>query len=291
MEILSVVINDGLYGINVAKVQSILQYDPKLVTAIPDAPSCIKGMLLYRDRTIPLIDLAVALGMPQPESLQYAIVVVTEFNKSINGFLVIGVQRIHRLSWDEFIPLNSIFGSEVCINGSVNVDDKEILVIDLEQILASLFPKLTLEEIETSTFKGDTTLSRANLNIIFAEDSKTIRKGLVAALRKAGFESVLEFDNGQLALDYLNGQARTQIEQGAHFALISDIEMPRMDGLTLCRRIKSDNVLSQMPVVMFSSLINEQMIDKCRSVGAERYVTKPETNALISYLDEFAGLK
>ena len=286
MELLTVFVDDQPFGMNVAKVQSIQQYDPDLITALPVAQPGVKGMYLYRDRTIPLLDLAQILGIEFQRKFDQEIIVVTEFNNSLNSFRVQGVKRIYRISWEKLVPLDKTFKDNTFFTGSVNIDASEIFILDLEHILANIFPALMIEAVEKETIQRKETVARDQLEIIFAEDSPTIRKGVVQALKKSGFENVADFINGEEALNHIKKQYEENTEQKVSgVVLISDIEMPRMDGLTLCRQIKQDTYLKDIYVIMFSSLINKQMIEKCKNVEADKYVTKPETNKLIKLLD------
>ena len=142
MELLAVIINDQIFGINVAKVQSIQQYDSNRITALPKAVPGVLGMLLYRNRTIPVMDLSKILEIKRDRDIEREIIVVTEFNNAVNGFKVQGVKRIYRLSWDELIPLDQTFGSNNYFTGTVNIEDTQILVLDLEHILSKIFPDL-----------------------------------------------------------------------------------------------------------------------------------------------------
>lgn len=293
MELLTVWINCQLFGINVAKIQSVETFDQKLVTAMPEKPPEILGMLLYRNRTIPLMDLQVLLKItPSKEALAQAsqdrnIVVVTEFNNRMNGFKVQGVNRIFRFSWSDFVPISRMLGANSYVIGSVHADGHEIMVIDLEQVISSIFPNMVLEELSEKTIDKRESLSRERLNILFAEDSSTIRKGVIRVMREAGFLHIKEFENGQSALDYCISHIDKLSDPTYPTVLITDIEMPKMDGLTLCRMVKLHEQLNRIYVVVFSSLINTQMVEKCKKVQADNYVTKPETNSLIEILDRF----
>ena len=286
MELLTVFIDDQLFGMNVAKVKSIQQYDPGLVTELPETEPGVIGMFLYRNKTIPLMDLAQILGIEPKITSEREIVVITEFNNAINSFKVQGVKRIFRLSWKDFVPMDSLFASNAFFTGSVHVENTQILVLDLEHILSRIFPELIIEDVNEETLKKSQSIPRSELEILFAEDSPTMRKGAIRALRKAGFETISEFVDGEQALAYINKRYKEGTGHSPEgVVLISDIEMPRMDGLTLCRLIKQDPVLKNIHVIMFSSLINTQMIAKCEKVKADGYVTKPETNQLIQILD------
>ncbi|MBM4054858.1 MAG: chemotaxis protein CheV [Planctomycetes bacterium] len=295
MELLEFLIRGQSFGVNVAKVQSIVQYDPKTVTKVATAPSSMMGMMMHRGKTIPLIDLANALDMHKKSSddaNSISVVIVTEFNNSINSFLVDGVNRIHRLYWDAFVPISNVINTRgLGVIGSVHIEDKEVMVVDLEHILSRIFPQLAIGEAASKVFQIEKKDERENVVVFFAEDSKTIRDNVIRVLGSAGYNNVRAFENGQMAFDALM-EIRDKVKAEDSFAvelpnvLISDIEMPKLDGLTLCKRLKSDSFLKNIPVIMFSSLINDQMVVKCESVGADSYVTKPEMNRLINMLDE-----
>ena len=293
MELLTVVVNTQLFGMNVAKVQSIQQYDPKTITKLPQTEPGILGMLLYRDTTIPVLDLARILDLGPGDPLQESqreIIVVTEFNNTVTGFRVQGVKRIHRLSWAAFVPLDQLFEKNSYFTGSVEIEKSQVLVLDLEYILSSFFPDQVIEAVEPEMIQKGNAISRNQLEIIFAEDSPTIQKRVISALKEAGYERVTSFFNGEKALNYIRNHYKTGGKQElGQVVLITDIEMPRMDGLTLCRNIKQDPVLNPIFVVIFSSLINNQMIAKCEQVKSDNYVTKPETNRLITILDQRCG--
>jgi two-component system chemotaxis response regulator CheV len=289
MELMTFLLGDQKFGMNVAKIQSILQYDPETVTTLPMTHAAMMGVMLYRDRTIPLIDMATAINSKIEAGSQRQIVMVTEFNNSVNGFLVDGVDRIHRLKWNDFVPIDDIittFGENVI--GSVHVDADDVLVIDMERILANIFPDLVIEELTEETInKQEGHLNRGDIRIFFAEDSKPIRDTVARSLKKVGFTNLHTFENGRKAFDTLVAESKKSADSAEmpHLVL-SDIEMPQMDGLTLCSKIRKELNLKKLPFIVFSSLINDQMIVKCQDVGATAYVTKPEMNKLIAMLDE-----
>jgi two-component system chemotaxis response regulator CheV len=287
MELLTVFVGEQLFGLNVDKVQSIVQYDPKLVTSLPGNQPGVAGMLLYRNQTVPLMDLSQILDIELSREFDNEIVVVTEFNKKINSFKAQGVNRIFRLPWKEFVPLDQLFEDNSFFTGSVNVEDTQVLILDLEHILADIFPEVLIEEISQEILNEKEFVQRGQLDIVFAEDSPTMRKAMEKQLKQAGFENIKAFVNGEKALGYLMQDDGSQT--GATIkkkVLISDIDMPVMDGLTLCRQVKSSPDLKDIYVVMFSSLINDQMIDRCNKVKADACVSKPEINQLIKILDK-----
>ncbi len=291
LEVLTFMLGDQTFGVNVAKVQAIVGYDPAEVTNLPNTDDAMLGMLLYRDRTISLIDLSLALNIENKPTASRQIVIVMEFNKSINGFRVDGVNKIDRLSWDSFVPLEDFLSdSQVNIIGSIHIDETEVLIVDMENLISAYIPSLTFEEATSETLGHVEKAKREDINVYFAEDSLSIRKLVVRILKGAGYTNIMEFTNGQDAYESLTkvSNEKNMMDQnvsGFPDVVISDIEMPRMDGLTLCKKIKTELGMEQVPVVMFSSLINEQMVSKCESVGADSYVTKPEMNKLITLLD------
>ncbi len=287
MELLTVFVDDQLFGINVDKVQSIQQFDPELVTSLPETQPGVAGMFLYRDKTIPLLDLSEILDIELKQNFDQEIIVVTEFNKVINSFKAQGVKRIYRLSWKDFVPLDQLFEDNLFFTGSVHVDDTQVLVLDLEHMLGNIFPEIIIEEVSQENIDQRNTISRHQLEIVFVEDSATMRKAAIKRLQKAGFENIKDFINGEHALKYLKNSMKEN-KGGAlnQKVLISDIDMPIMDGLTLCQQVKLDPDLKDIYVVMYSSLINDQMITKCQKVKADTYISKPEINKLIKILDK-----
>ncbi len=288
MELLAVIIEGQVFGINVAKIKSIHQFDPALVTEMPDSPEGVVGIYQNRGDTIPFLDLAAILKKkPNGVDKEREIVIFTEFNNSVNCFKVDGVRRIYRLTWEQFIPINRMLAQQSSVVGSVRIENEDILVLDLEQILSELFPEQIIETVREEVAERGKTIHRGGVQILFAEDSMLVRKTMIKTLVSSGFVHLKDFENGQLCLDYIVANKELLVGGDMPTILITDIEMPMMDGLTLCNNVKNSLNLKSMYVVMFSSLINDQMILKCRSVGADQYVTKPESNKLISMLDEF----
>ncbi len=286
MELLSVSLSGQAFGINVAKVQAIIQFDPEQVTRLPEVPSSMLGMLIYRDSSVPLIDLGQFLGVPPSENNDRPIVIITEFNNKVTGFKVDEVRQIHRLSWDEYAPTDQVFTNyDVNITGSVEIDGEDVLVLDLEKILTIFFPHLSFEEIRKAYKETHNTDRRRGLYIFFAEDSAPIRKHVIPALEKVGLTNLVTFTNGQQAFDRLQKIVSGKTDEPLPDLLITDIEMPKMDGLTLCRKIKKSTELADLRVIIFSSLINKQMVIKCDNVGADGYVAKPQLNKLIELID------
>ncbi|MCP5003464.1 MAG: chemotaxis protein CheV, partial [Planctomycetes bacterium] len=223
LELLTFVLGNQSFGLNVLKVQSIQRYEPSSLAKIPKAHYAMLGMMLYRDKAIPLIDLSAALDLGEKrETEERQIVIVTEFNNVVNGFLVDGVNRINRLNWEDFIPLDMVLGSTAkSITGSIRIDDADIMVVDLEYILSVITPNLAIGDIREETAKLSSQQSRKEINVFFAEDSNTIRKNVIRILKKAGYQNVRSFEDGQQAFDALV-KLRDQTDTQLPHILISD---------------------------------------------------------------------
>ncbi len=265
----------GCYGINVAKVVEIIR-KPK-ATSLPLAPPGFMGTFLSRDRVIPLVDLAVQLGKNKPEGEVNPLTIVTEFNRFTLAFVVSGVNRIHRLVWEQIEPVGQILsGMTNSVTGIVKMEDRNILILDMEKILGELNPKYAItDDVEIPSVCGD-----LHYKALIADDSSPIRKILSKNLEQAGFTTRTATD-GSDAWEYLKElKTLSQKEKRPIYdyidIVISDIEMPQMDGYSLCHSVKQDPVLKALPVVLFSSLINDKLIHKGQSVGADDQITKPE---------------
>ncbi len=273
----------GHYGINVAKVVEIIRMQP--VTAMPHMNHhSVLGAFPYRDgKIVPLIDLALFLDK-EPESVEDPKVIVTEFNKTQTAFLVSGVNRIYRLSWEDVEPpgkfLQKMSGQSV--TGVVKLEGRVIFLLDLEAIVATLQPNLALKAYNREEEQED---DDKKFRILHADDSASIRKLVFSMLDKDGRFEVLQCNDGKEASDKLKEikaeavKANLPIESYLQ-GVITDIEMPFMDGLTLCKEIKDDAVLKTLPVAIFSSLITQSTIHKAESVGADAQFAKPDLKGI-----------
>ncbi len=269
----------GHYGINVAKVLEIIR-KPQ-VTELPSAPHpSVLGAFNLRNRVIPLIDLALWLDKPRPVSSQEK-VIVTEFNNVVNAFLVSGVTRIHRLSWEGIEPPAAhVQGlTHDTLTGVVKFQDRVVFLLDMEKIIGDLNPGLY--------FKTDAVHADADgvqYKALVSDDSTSVRRMITSVLEQAGFE-VTQTINGKEAWDVLQGWKDMVAEQGRPLGefvnlIISDIEMPVMDGHSLTKRIKEDPALAALPVVLFSSLITDSLRHKGEAVGADDQISKPDLPGL-----------
>ena len=265
----------GYYGVNVAKVLEIIRM-PK-VTELPEVqhPSVL-GAFNLRNQIIPLVDLSLWLGKKRTGASE-AKVIVTEFNNVTTAFMVSGVNRIHRISWEEVEPPNlymaSLSGNS--INGVVKMENRIIFLLDLEKIVADLNPQLHMRLDEAMDWSN-----QHSYRALIADDSTMIRNMIKDLLEKANF-IVEAHNNGRDAWERLKMLRKKAEDEGKPIndyvnVVISDIEMPSMDGHNLTKRIKEDNILKTLPVMLFSSLITERLKHKGESVGADEQISKPE---------------
>lgn len=271
----------GYYGVNVAKVTEIIRM-PK-VTSLPELQSpSVRGAFNLRERIVPLVDLGMWLGKAPVDTEQEGKAIVTEFNNVNTAFMVTGVNRIHRISWEEVEPPNQYVSSvsSDTIVGVVKLDDRIVFLLDLEKIVANLNPKLALR---LGDLGSDWDTSRGYKALI-ADDSPLIRGMQRDLLEKAGYK-VIVTTNGREAWEYLTECKRRVAEENVPLSnfvqvVVTDIEMPVMDGLNLTSRIKDDNVLKRLPVLIFSSLVTEKLKHRGESVGADGQISKPEVGSL-----------
>lgn len=280
------------FGVNVAKIREFLPLKGVTLSRLPGRHASVAGIFLLRGNSIALVNLAQHLGLRQDKAVTDQVIVVTDFNNLTTAFVADYINRIYRVSWADFKPLSGFLASfSPVVTGSVSIDGQEVLVLDLEHIIGEIFPQ-SIINYDQKTFADRPIIERrADVRVFFADDSAIIRSQVGKILRSVGYTQLTIFDNGQAALDAIvkiNDKAQIEGKPiGAYLdLLLTDIEMPQMDGLTLCRKVKGEMKLP-IKVVMFSSLINEQMAAKCRSVGADAFAAKPETEKLIGYLDEF----
>ncbi|WP_035104299.1 chemotaxis protein [Desulfohalovibrio reitneri] len=285
---------EGYYGVNVAKVLEIIRM-PK-ITKLPHVhhPS-ILGTFNLRSHVVPLVDLSMWLGKDRKER-EPPKVIVTEFNQVTTAFMVSGVNRIHRVSWEDVEPPNayvSRFSSD-SITGVVRIEDRIVFLLDLEKIVTELNPNLGLRlDAGVDADWG------ARYRALIADDSVLIREMLRDLLEKANFD-VEATTNGQDCWDRLEAIKQRAQEEERDISdylqvVIADIEMPSMDGHHLTKRIKDDPVLSKLPVILFSSLITDKLRHKGEAVGADDQISKPEVGQLAhrakGLIEENLGLK
>ncbi len=284
LEILEFTIDGNAYGINVAKIREIIAYQP--ITPVPNAHPSVEGIFMPRDTMITAIDLKNCLQ--RGESKPGGLLIVTNFNKLDIAFHVEAVEGIHRVSWTEIIRPDSTISTaeESVATGIVKINGQLVIILDFEKIVTDISPEtgLKVEEIDALGVR-----ERCDIPILIAEDSALLNKLIVDSLKKAGYSNLRHTENGQEAWDFISKcKKEGTLNQHVHL-VITDIEMPLMDGHRLTKLIKDDDQLRSIPVIIFSSLVNEEMRRKGEQLGANAQLSKPEIGNLVKVIDEVLG--
>ena len=281
LEVLEFVVDGNSYGINVAKIREIIPYQS--ITPVPNAHPSVDGIFMPRDAMITAIDLRNCLqrGQSQPGGL----FIITSFNKLDIAFHVDSVIGIHRVSWVDIIkPGATVTTAEDGIStGIIKIDGKLIIILDFEKIITDINPEtgLKVTEIEALGQRDGSMVP-----ILIAEDSSLLRKLIVDSLKKAGYDNIIKAENGEEAWEYITSCRDKGTLDREVKLLITDIEMPLMDGHRLTKLVKSDESTSQIPVIIFSSLVNEEMRRKGEDLGADAQLSKPEIGNLVKVIDK-----
>ncbi|MEQ9547544.1 MAG: chemotaxis protein CheV [Marinobacter sp.] len=261
-----------MYGINVFKVKEVLQC-PKL-SSIPRSRNVVRGVAHIRGETIPVIDLAMAIGLPgiPKEELANSFVIITEYNRKTQGFMVTGVDQIVNMNWEDILPPPKGAGSEVYLTAVTRIEDKLVEIIDVEKILAEVSP--LREDVNEELVSRGAGRVQAHLPVLVVDDSSVARRQVERCLRAIGME-VITRDDGKQALDYLKKITEDGSKAKDHLSMIiSDVEMPEMDGYTLVTRCKNDPALQDVFIMLHTSLsgvFNTAMVKK---VGADEFMAK-----------------
>lgn len=281
LEVLEFRLAGNSYGINVAKIREIIPYQN--VTPVPNAHPSIEGIFMPRDVMITAIDLKNCLqrGASEPGGL----FIVTNFNKLDIAFHVENVVGIHRVSWNDIIKPDATVSTaeDGVATGIIKIDDKLIIILDFEKIVTDINPETGLKVTEIDEL-GERT--RNDIPIVIAEDSILLNKLIVDSLKKAGYTNLVHTKNGQEAYDFIV-QCKENDALDEHVkCIITDIEMPLMDGHRLTKLIKEDDDTKNIPIIIFSSLVNEEMKRKGEALGADAQLSKPEIGNLVKEIDK-----
>jgi two-component system, chemotaxis family, chemotaxis protein CheV len=284
-EIVEFSVGPVTYGINVAKVREVI--NPLPVTQMANSHRYIDGIFKLRGNVIPLVNLSRCLGIAGAETDHK--VIVCEINKVLVGFKVDAVYRIHRIFWTQMESSPDVVGTDLVI-GIVKMDEKLIILLDFERILAEVNPEINRKFSEVPVATPDLIHLRESKTILVAEDSRMLRDLLVATLHGSGY-NIITCENGQVAWDRLTAFASIDKPLPEQLQLVvTDIEMPNMDGHHLLKRIKENPRMEFLPVVIFSSLINDEMRLKGEALKAAAQITKPEITQLIEIVDRLVGV-
>ncbi|HVN95804.1 MAG TPA: chemotaxis protein [Syntrophorhabdaceae bacterium] len=275
----------GFYGVNVAKVIEIIPMPTKTIKP-PDAKrGVVCGLFNHRDKVIVLIDLAHWLKKKSVEK-RPPNVLITEFNNVVTAFKVSGVTRIHRVTWEDIKPLDGYMdGVSDAVTGVIELENKLVFLLDLEKAISELNPELAIK----SSSSDDATPFEFNLDkpikVLHADDSNVIRHNVKLRLEENHCFSVDSVINGEEAWKHLVALKENAHKQGRELTdfvdvVLTDIEMPGMDGYHLCKRVKEDQELKTLPVILFSSLITDKLAHKGEAVGADGQFAKPDLKLL-----------
>ncbi len=282
IEIMEFTIDHNLYGINVAKVREIMMAAP--VKPMPHSHRAVEGIFKPRDIVLTVVDLPYYLnGKPSPKG-EKDLFIVTNFNKMFIAFRVHTVVGISRISWKNIQKPDKAIagGDEGVATGIAQCDGELVTILDFEKIVAEIAPETSIQmsEIEKKGYR-----ECREMPILIAEDSVLLSKLIEEALHKSGYINVTMFSNGQELWDYLQPLRNSENITDKVALVITDIEMPQMDGHRLTKLIKDDKVLKKIPVVIFSSLITDEMRIKGKQLGADEQMSKPEIGHLVDVLD------
>ena len=288
LELLEFRIGNNYYGINVAKIKEIIPYQKP--TPIPNSHPCIEGIFMPRDVIITVVNLAKNLGFPPSVDESKDMYIITNFNKLNVGFHVHSVVGITRVSWSEIskpdVTLNN--GDEGVATGIIKLNDRLIVILDFEKIVADISPETGLKVSDVDNMGAR---DRNHTPILIAEDSPLLSKLLLDCLKKAGYVNITATMNGLEAWNKLNQfNAAGTLDENVQL-VITDIEMPQMDGHRLAKLIKDTPPFSKLPVVIFSSLVNDEMRRKGESLGVDAQLSKPEIGMLVDAIDKILGIK
>ena len=278
-------IGGEIFGINVAKVLEIMMACP--VVPMQKAQKDIEGIFKSRDMLLTVIDLASYLGLPPSQNPRRDIFIITRFNNANFAFHVHTVVGIDRISWTEIKKPDRIIygGRDGVATGIAEYNGRLITILDFEKIVSEINPEMGIryEDLDQLGVRH-----RSDKPLLIAEDSMLLSKMIVESLRRAGYENLTKVDNGQEAWDFLQEVKNSQDPLENHVCcVVTDIEMPQMDGHHLTKLIKEDPVLKKLPVILFSSLITEEMKIKGRQLDADAQISKPEIASLVSIIDGF----
>lgn len=282
LEVLEFTLGNNHYGINVAKIREILTYQP--ITPVPNSHPCIEGIFMPRDTMITVVNLKRCLAMPEGKQDE-GLFIITNFNKLNIAFHVDQVVGIHRVSWEAIIKPDSTINTEEnsASTGVIKMENKLIIILDFEKIVTDISPETGLK---VSDVDNMTERERCDSPILIAEDSPLLSRLITDCLKKAGYTNLIVTMNGQEAWEKLVQYKKEGSVRDKVHCVITDIEMPLMDGHRLTKLVKTDDIMKKIPLIIFSSLVNDEMRIKGQQLGADAQLTKPEIGHLVSAIDE-----
>lgn len=259
-----------LYGINVFKVKEVLQC-PRL-TIMPRSNPVVRGVANIRGSTLSILDLSLATGKPALQDLPNSFAIIVEYNTKVLGFLVHSVERIVNLNWEDILPPPKGVGHDHYLTAVTHLDGQMVEIIDVEKVLAEVAP--VSEQLSVIIADEETSSKASASRVLIVDDSAVARKQIIRCLQNLGIEVVARND-GREALDYLRELVADGKKPSEEFVLmISDIEMPEMDGYTLTTEVRQDPVMRDLHILLHTSLsgvFNQGMVKR---VGADDFLAK-----------------
>ncbi|MCI8847882.1 MAG: chemotaxis protein CheV [Oscillibacter sp.] len=288
IEVMEFTINDSLYGINVAKVKEIIVSAP--VKPMPHAHPAVEGIFKPRDLVITVVDLPQYLLGVAGEKGPKDLFIVTNFNKMNIAFRVHTVVGISRISWKNIQKPDKTVsgGNDGIATGIAQCGADLVTILDFEKIVAEIAPETSIQLSEIDKLGKR---ERSDATILVAEDSALLAKMIEEALHKSGYEKTRMFPDGQELWNYLNTLREADNLEDRVSLIITDIEMPQMDGHRLTKLVKDDKQFKHIPLIIFSSLITEEMRRKGKELGADDQMSKPEIGHLVQVIDHLLDLK
>ena len=283
LEIMEFTVGGELFGINIAKIREIMRAQE--TKRMPNSHNFVEGIFKQRGEVITVIDLAKCLNIERSENKSHDIFILTHFNKLNFAFRVESVVGIDRVSWEDIKKPDKVIysGEDSVATAIAEYKDRLITILDFEKIIVDISPEtsITLDRLDEL---GDRVESQKK--ILVAEDSMMLSNLIIGFLHKSGYKNTVKFNNGKEAWNYLTEAKNSGLPISNYAScIVSDIEMPLMDGHRLTKLIKSDEKLKHIPVILFSSLISDELRIKGQEVGADEQITKPEIVELVNIID------
>lgn len=283
LEIMEFTVGGELFGINIAKIREIMKAQE--TKRMPNSHNFVEGIFKQRGEVITVIDLAKCLNIERSENKSHDIFILTHFNKLNFAFRVESVVGIDRVSWEDIKKPDKVIysGEDSVATAIAEYKDRLITILDFEKIIADISPEtsITLDRLDEL---GDRVESQKK--ILVAEDSMMLSNLIIGFLHKSGYKNTVKFNNGKEAWNYLTEAKESGLPISNYVScIVSDIEMPLMDGHRLTKLIKTDDELKHIPVILFSSLISDELRIKGKEVGADEQITKPEIVELVNIID------
>ena len=283
LEIMEFTVGGELFGINIAKIREIMRAQE--IKRMPNSHNFVEGIFKQRGEVITVIDLAKCLNIERSENKSHDIFILTHFNKLNFAFRVESVVGIDRVSWEDIKKPDKVIysGEDSVATAIAEYKDRLITIKKKKKIIADISPEtsITLDRLDEL---GDRVESQKK--ILVAEDSMMLSNLIIGFLHKSGYKNTVKFNNGKEAWNYLTEAKESGLPISNYVScIVSDIEMPLMDGHRLTKLIKTDDELKHIPVILFSSLISDELRIKGQEVGADEQITKPEIVELVNIID------